>query len=133
MKTMARNVETLSILFTGKYETTFDYLAHPLHQKEWATQFVLEVEEVGGEYIATLPFGKMPLRINANKELGTLDIQMGDGKPTRTRLIEIEPGVCMYNFTLAQPPQMPDAVWFNEGLPNMKAELDQLKNILEKS
>ena len=131
METITRNVETLTVTMTVDYQVAFDYLADPFSQKEWATKFVLDVEKVDGEIRATTPFGQVPLRVASNQELGTLDIYMGGDKPTRTRLIEIEKGLCVYNFTLAQPPQMPDQVWINQGLPNMKEELDHLKTILE--
>ena len=132
METLVRNVVTLSITFAADYNKAFDYLADPLNQKEWAVHFVLDVERTSNGYMATLPFAKLPFRIDSNQSSGVLDIYLGGGKPTRTRLIEIDKGLCTYNFTLAQPKEMDDDVWEKEGLPNMKEELEILKSELEK-
>ncbi len=131
METIMRNVITLSISFSGDYDKCFEYLSNPLNQKEWAIHFVLDVEAINEGYIATLPFGTLPMRIDADHQSGLLDIYIGDGKPTRTRLIGIEPGFCVYNFTLVQPKEMPKEVWESQGLPNMKEELNLLKSKLE--
>ncbi|MGL1887593.1 MAG: hypothetical protein OCD76_13840 [Reichenbachiella sp.] len=130
MELVLRNVVTLSTVFSGSYDLAFDYLADPFNQKEWAVHFVLDVERINGEVIATLPFGKMPIRIESDRSTGVIDIYLGDG-PSRTRLIEIEDKLCVYNFTLAQPKDMPDEVWKNQGLPNMEEELNTLRTILE--
>jgi len=131
MESVIRNVVTLSIVINCPYDKAFDYLSRPLNQKEWAIHFFQDIEERDGQVIATLPFGKLPMRIESDSETGILDIYLGDGKPTRTRLIEIEEGLCVYNFTLAQPKKMPNEVWETKGLPDMKDELNTLKTILE--
>ena len=132
MKASLGSVETLSVTINCSYETAFEYLAAPLNQKDWAIHFFQNIEEIEGEIIATLPFGKLPLEMKSDVETGVLDIHLGDGQPTRTRLIHIADNLNMYNFTLAQPKGMPDAVWENEALPNMQDELNILKSILEK-
>lgn len=131
METVLRTVVTLSVTINCAYDKAFNYLSIPLNQKEWAIHFFQDIEEVNGKYIATLPFGKLPMEIKSDYETGILDIYLGDGNPTRTRLIKIEDHLCVYNFTLAQPKDMPDEMWNNVALPNMKDELNILKSILE--
>lgn len=131
METVLRTVVTLSVTINCTYDKAFDYLSIPLNQKEWAIHFFQDIEEIDDKYIATLPFGKLPMEIKSNHETGILDIYLGDGNPTRTRLINIEENLCVYNFTLAQPEDMPDEVWNNVALLNMKDELNILKSILE--
>jgi len=131
METLLRNIVTLSVTMNCSYDVAFNYLSVPMNQKEWAIHFFQDIEEIDGKTIATLPFGKLPLEIKSDYETGILDIYLGEGRPTRTRLINIEEGLNVYNFTLAQPKGMPDEVWLNKALPDMKEELDSLKSILE--
>lgn len=131
METVPNNIVTLSITTTCSYETAFNYLSKPINQKEWATHFYQDIEEIDGKFIATLPFGKMSLEIKSDSKTGTIDIYLGDGRPTCTRLIETNKNNCIYNFTLAKPKDMPDEVWKDKALPDMKDELNTLKSILE--
>ena len=130
-QTLKRKAVTLSVSFSADYNTAFIYLADPMNQKEWAIHFVQDMEKTEEGYIATLPFGKASFYIQSDHNTGIIDLNIGEGKPIRTRLIEIEEGWCTYVFTLAQPIDMPDEVWDNEGLPNMGEELQELKSILE--
>jgi hypothetical protein len=131
METVLRSIVTLSVTINCSYDTAFEYLSKPLNQKEWAIYFFQDIEEIDGKTIATLPFGKLPMEIKSDYETGILDIYLGDGNPTCTRLINIEEGLNMYNFTLAQPKGMPDEVWNNKALIDMQDELNTLKSILE--
>ncbi len=131
METILRNIVTLSVTINCSYDTAFEYLSKPINQKEWAIHFFQDIEEIDGKIIATLPFGKLPMEIKSDYETGILDIYLGDGKPIRTRLINIEDNINIYNFTLAQPQGMPDEVWKNKALPDMEDELNNLKSILE--
>lgn len=131
MKTVLNAIVTLSVTINCSYDKAFEYLSQPLNQKEWAIHFFQDIEEIDGKFIATLPFGKMPMEIKADAETGVLDIFLGSANPTRTRLNQIEDTVCVYNFTLVQPPNMPDEVWQNKALPDMQDELNRLKTILE--
>lgn len=131
METVLRSIVTLSVTMNCSYDIAIDYLSKPMNQKEWGTHFYQDIEEIDGKFLATLPFGKMPLEIKSDFETGIIDIYLGDGKPIRTRLIEIEDNLCIYNFTLAQPQGMPDEVWKEKALPDMEDELNNLKSILE--
>lgn len=131
METLLRSIATLSVTINCSFDTAFKYLKTPINQKEWAIHFFQDIEEIDGKTIATLPFGKLPMEIKSDYETGVLDIYLGNGKPTRTRIIEIEENLCIYNFTLAQPKGMPDEVWKNKALPDMRDELNTLKLILE--
>lgn len=132
METLLRSVETLSVTIDCSYKTAFEYLSTPINQKDWAIHFFQNIEEIDGKVIATLPFGKLPMEIKSDAETGVLDIYLGNSKPIRTRLIHIEGNMNVYNFTLAQPNGMPDAVWKTEALPNMQDELNILKSILDR-
>ncbi len=131
METLLRNIVTLSVTINCSYNTAFEYLSKPINQKEWAVHFFQNIEEINGKTIATLPFGKLPMEIKSDYETGVLDIYLGDGKPARTRLINVEDNLNIYNFTLAQPQGMSDEVWKNKALPDMEEELNNLKSILE--
>jgi len=131
METVLRNIVTLSVTINCSYDTAFEYLSIPINQKEWAIHFFQDIEEIDGKTIATLPFGKLPMEIKSDYETGILDIYLGDGKPTRSRLINIEDSINVYNFTLAQPKGMPNEVWVNKALPDMQDELNTLKSKLE--
>ena len=131
METVLRNIVTLSVTITCLYDKAFEYLSIPINQKEWAIHFFQDIEEIDGKTIATLPFGKLPMELKSDYDTGILDIYLGEGKPTRTRLINIDDNLNIYNFTLAQPKGMPDEVWENKALPDMQDELNTLKLILE--
>ena len=130
MEVVLKNVVTLSITLQCSYQKAIDYLSNPMNQKEWAIHFYQEIEEIDGRFIVTLPFGKVPLEIKSDFKTGVVDIYLG-GKPICTRLIEIEENLCIYNFTLAQPEGMPNEVWENKALADMKDEMNNLKVILE--
>jgi len=129
MEVVLKNVVTLSITLQCSYQKAIDYLSNPMNQKEWAIHFYQEIEEIDGRFIATLSFGKVPLEIKSDFKTGVVDIYLG-GKPICTRLIEIEENLCVYNFTLAQPEGMPNEVWENKALADMKDEMNNLKVIL---
>lgn len=131
METVLRTVVTVSVTINCTYDNAFEYLSIPINQKEWAIHFFQDIEEIDGAYIATLPFGKLPIDIKSDYKTGVLDIYLGDNNPIPTRLIQIEEDISVYNFTLTQPKNMPDEVWNNVALPNMREELDTLKSILE--
>jgi len=130
MEVVLKNVVTLSITLQCSYQKAIGYLSNPMNQKEWAVHFYQEIEEIEGQFIATLPFGKVPLEIKPDIKTGVVDIYLG-GKPICTRLIEIDENLCMYNFTLAQPEGMPNEVWENKAVIDMKDEMNNLKLILE--
>lgn len=131
METVVRNVVTLSVTLNCSYDTAFKYLSKPLNQKQWAVHFFQNIEEIDGKTIATLPFGKFPMEIKSDYQTGILDIYLGDGKPTCTRLVNVEQSLNIYNFTLAQPKAMPNEIWNNKALIDMQDELYTLKSILE--
>ena len=121
---------TLTTTLDVPFQTAFAYLADPRNQAEWAVHFIKAVREEGGLVLATTPMGEMPLRVASAVELGVLDIQLGDGPAIPTRLVP-NGGGCEYIFTLGKPPGMPDDVWTNVAIPNMREELDLLKKRLE--
>lgn len=131
METVLRNIVTLSVTINCSYDKAFEYLSIPINQKEWAIHFFQDIEEIDGKTIATLPFGKLPMELKSDYKTGILDIYLGEGKPTRTRLINIDDNLNVYNFILAQPKGMPDEVWKNKALPDMQDELNTLKRIVE--
>lgn len=125
-----KNVTTQTITINAEFNTAFDYISNPLTQKEWAINFIKDVKSVNNAFVATTPFGEMPLKFKTDKETGVIDIIIGDGEPIPTRLIKNEKG-CEYMFTLFQPKGMPEFVWKNEGIPGLTEELNKLKSILE--
>jgi len=131
MEVALKAVITLSVTINCNYNTAFDYLSVPTNQKEWGIHFFQDIEKIGDQYIATVPFGKLPMVIKSNRETGILDIYLNDGNPIRTRLIQIEENISVYNFTLVQPKNMSKEEWDTIALPNMKDELNILKSILE--
>lgn len=131
METISRNIETLSIQINCSYDLAFEYLSKAINQKEWATSFFQDIKVINGETIAFLPFGTLPITIKSDHSSGVLDIYLGDGKPTHTRLINIDSSINIYTFTLSQPKGMPNDVWKNKALPDMAEELNNLKLILE--
>ena len=126
-----RNVTTQTISINAHYDMAFDYISNPLTQKEWAINFMKDVEKTEAGFMATTPFGKIPLAFESDKATGVIDIILGGGEPIRTRLIKNKEA-CEYLFTLFQPENMPDAAWENEGISGLAEELTTLKSILEK-
>jgi len=125
-----RNVVIQTVNLRVNYEQAFMYIANPMHQKEWAVHFIKEVKKEGTGYLATTIFGETILHIEADERMGTIDISMGKGPATCTRLIRNEEG-CTYIFALLQPKNMPDEIWEKEGISNLIEELQLLKSILE--
>ncbi|MEL6676593.1 MAG: hypothetical protein AAFR61_30565 [Bacteroidota bacterium] len=121
---------TQTIDLAVPYQTAFEYLANPLHQAEWAINFVKSVREMPEGFLAETPGGWASLVIDADPEKGTLDIILGGGKPIPTRLLPNGAG-CTYVFTLAKPENMPVEAWEKEGIPGLCAELAHLKTLLE--
>lgn len=125
-----RNVTTQTISINAHYEMVFDYISNPLTQKEWAINFMKDVQETEAGFMAITPFGKVPLAFKSEKATGIIDIVLGGGEPIRTRLIKNKEA-CEYLFTLFQPKGMPDVAWINDGIPGLAEELKMLKSILE--
>ena len=125
-----RKVTTQTISINAKYAIAFNYISNPLTQKEWAINFMKDVKKVEDGFMAVTPFGEMPLKFNADKETGVIDIVLGNGAPIPTRLIENNDG-CEYMFTLFKPNEMPDIAWEQQGIPGLVEELKELKSILE--
>ncbi len=120
---------TLSVTLDVAYDSAFDYLVNPYHLPEWSINFIKQVQEVNGLPIAMTQMGDVPVVIKNDRQTGVLDIILGS-VPSPTRLIRNGEG-CDYLFTLHQPPNMPDVVWENEGVPGLREELDTLKVVLE--
>ena len=70
MDSTSQPAVTLSTILNCSYNKAFNYLAAPLNQKEWAIHFFQDIEEINGVYMATLPFGKIPLEIKSNNNTG---------------------------------------------------------------
>jgi len=122
---------TLTTTLHVPFARAFAYLADPKNQAEWAVHFIKSVRQEGDVVLATTPMGELPLRVASARELGVLDIHLGDAPPIPARLVPSGDG-CEYIFTLGQPPGMPDDVWTNVAIPNMREELDVLKKRLER-
>ena len=114
------------------FSTAWEYLTEPMNQKEWGIHFYKDIQKSEGNYLATLPFGTVPLSLQCDRESGSIDIQLGEAPPVPTRLIKLTEEVCLYVFVLSRPREMPEPAWFNQGVPNMEEELQVLAGILEK-
>ncbi len=125
-----RSITTQTISIQADYDRAFAYLADPMTQKEWAVNFIRDVRRTPDGFLAETPFGETPLAIHADPATGVLDIAMGGGQPTRTRLVRNDDG-CEYLFTLLKPKEMPEAAWLAQGVPGLVEELQTLKRILE--
>ena len=128
----SRNYTVENVFINCSFDLAWDFLIDPINQKEWAIHFYKGVQKVGDQYIASLPFGDVPLRIGNDKETGSIDLFLGDGGPVHSKLIKGSDNSCLYIFILFQPQQMPDIAWEQEGVSNLKKELQLLKTILEK-
>ncbi|WNJ17752.1 hypothetical protein [Pontibacter sp. G13] len=130
MEALQTVVITRSFLVKATYESAFEYLADPMNQPKWAIHFVQRVEQTADGYLATLPFGQLPIQIHADPQTGVLDIQFGEGSASPVRLVSISPGECLFSFTLVKPTDMPDPVWEQQAVPNLEEELEMLKTQL---
>ncbi|MGB0523124.1 MAG: hypothetical protein ACPGJS_09195 [Flammeovirgaceae bacterium] len=126
-----RNYTVQTVHIQCPFDTAWDYLNDPINQKEWAIHFYKDIQKVGNQYIATTPFGEVPLELEANETTHCIDLSFGGGTPVPSRLIESGENSCLYVFVLFQPAGMPDAVWATQGIPNTIEELKILKKILE--
>lgn len=128
-----RNYTVQHVHINCPFDLAWDYLKEPMNQKEWGIHFYKDVKKVGNEYIATIPFGEVTFKLEANEITGSIDLHFGDGEAVPSRLIKSSERSCLYVFILFQPKAMPDAAWEQQGIPNMVEELQLLKSILEKN
>ena len=126
-----RNYTVQSVHIECPYALAWEYLLEPMNQKEWGVHFYKDIRKVDGQYIASLPFGDVPMQLHSNADTGCIDLVFGGGEPVTSRLIKSSEASCVYVFVLFQPDNMPDVVWQQRGVPNMVAELQMLKQILE--
>ena len=126
-----RNESVQHIHIGCDFDTAWAYLTDPLNQAEWGIHFFREIMQEDNQYMAVLPFGKLPMRLVADRESGCIDLFLGDGQPTHMRLVKSSETSCLFVFILFQPTGMPDEVWQSEGIPNLTEELALLKHILE--
>lgn len=126
-----RNYTVQTVHIQCPFDVAWDYLKEPMNQKEWGIHFYKDIKKVGGQYLATLPFGEVPLELKANETSHCIDIYFGGGEPVPSRLIKSGDNSCLYVFILFQPTNMPDVAWEGQGIPNTIEELETLKKILE--
>lgn len=126
-----RNYTVQNVHINCPFDLAWDYLNEPLNQKEWGIHFYKDIKKVGNDYIASIPFGDIPFKIETSKNTGSIDLHFGGGEAVPSRLIKSSEHSCLYVFILFQPEPMPTIAWEKQGIPNMVEELELLKAILE--
>ncbi len=123
-------IHTSHIVLGVAMNKAFSYIADYANIPKWSINFILKLEKVGDEYMATTPVGKMKYEIVAEKSTGVIDLVL-DHKPLPTRVVSLGPDTTLYLFTLILPSEIPDQE-FQRGIKGLEEELELLKEQVEK-
>jgi hypothetical protein len=131
METHFDNISVQVINLNCSYEKAFDNLKDPLFQKEWGVRFFKDIVEEDGAYIADTRFGKMTMRVDADEATGYIHTYMNGIRTNPSLLVRNGEDSCVYLFALLKPAAAPAEMFLQQGVPNLKQDLQNLKNILE--
>lgn len=128
---MRSNTQTTTI--DSVPDQVIDFVADPQKLPSWAIGFALSVREEGGRWIVTSPQGEVTIRIEVDRDLGTVDYLMspapGVEVVANSRVLPNGDG-SEYVFTQFQPPGMPDEL-FDHQVDTLGRELGILRKALE--
>lgn len=131
MVTRLKSVTESCVLSKPK-SVVFDFLSDFDNLPKWATQFVKNITIVDGKKKALTPFGEVFVRIESDRNSGTIDFYAG---PTETamnaafmRVVPFSNDSCGVTFTFFKYPQTPDDIWelFREWI---KIEVGNIKKL----
>ena len=125
---------TVTIALNAPREEAFAFLSKVENAPRWATEFIQELKQVGGEYYVVTPMGELLYRVNADEHTGVIDILVG---PTEdelglfpTRVVPLPDGRSAYSFTMFRAPGVPDAV-FEDQYESLQRELQGLQRTFQ--
>lgn len=130
--------ETVRITIDAPFERVTGYLADPMVQHEWGTEFFASpARPLGdGEFEVTVPRmgGRSRMRLDAEVAAGNIDLYLapGDapfGPPLPVRVVPNVDGVDVL-YTLTRYPGQNETDWV-QGLASMARELGNLKARME--
>lgn len=93
----------------------FDFLSNFDNMPKWATQFVQKVMIIDNKRKALTPFGEVFVRIDSNKNSGTIDIYAGPTEDSMNaafmRVISFSENLSGVTFTFFKYPETSDQMW----------------------
>ncbi len=124
-----------SIDIRASFEKVFSFISNPLN---WPQYAIINMKSVSpgadGWFNTVTKFGLGQIKMNAIRELGIFDHVWKDSQASwvvPARVVSNKNGVTVM-MTIFQPPVMSDQQ-FDEAMKEMNQEMNQLKELLEKS
>ena len=106
---------TESCVIPKSKDVVFDFLSNFDNMPKWATQFVQKVMISDGKRKALTPFGEVFVRIDSNKNSGTIDFYAGPTEDSMNaafmRVVSFSNNSCGVTFTFFKYPETPDQMW----------------------
>ncbi len=128
---MRSDTRSATIAATPKDVTAF--VADPANLPRWAIGFAHDVRREGGRWIVSTGQGEIPISVDVNDEVGTVDFRMEVGPGVEavaySRVVPNGDG-SEYTFTQFQQPGVPDDV-FEQLVSAVRHELAALQALLE--
>lgn len=126
--------DTQSVTIAATPERVLDFVADPESLPKWAIGFAQSVRRTDeGQWIVTSPQGDVGIRVDVDRERGTVDYVMSPAPGVEltafSRVLPNDSGA-EFVFTQFQPAGMPDAV-FEGQVQSLGHEFNVLRSLLE--
>jgi hypothetical protein len=122
--------ETVTTVLKASPHEAFAYLSEIENLPDWATEFARDLKQEGSDYKVVNGLGEFFFRIEANPQLGVIDMFAGLAKDQLalfpTRVVGMPGGGSAYSFTMFQGPGMPDEL-FESQYESLKREFRNIE------
>ncbi len=130
---MAPEVRHISVTIQRSPSDVYAFVSDPANLPLWAAGLSGSIENVGGEWVADSPMGKVKIRFAPRNELGVLDhdvvLETGATFHNPMRVVANGEGSEVV-FTLFRQPGMTDAAFASDA-SSVARDLGELKRLLE--
>lgn len=124
----------IGVVIDCDMQAVYDFASDPANLPQWASGVSRSIEQVGGEWIAQSPMGRITFAFAPRNTEGVLDhdVTLEDGRVFRNPMRVYPCGAaCAVVFTLNAAPDMSEDT-FKDDAATIQGDLYALKNILEK-
>jgi len=128
------DVRHVSVAIDRTSREVYEFASRPDNLPRWAQGLAGSIEQVGGEWVAQSPMGKVKVRFTDPNTLGVLDhdvtLESGVSVHNPMRVVARPGGRSEVVFTVFRRPEVSDAE-FESDTRAVQRDLEALKSLLE--